>query len=95
MAKTPTPKPPKLVTTLRHADDKRKNIPTAEYQSVSKPEDQTPITVAYERCDRDLDPQLVWRGKDPRDWSELVVIRRLPTCTTGAQDGGGVFGSRT
>ena len=67
------PKPPKTVATLRHADDKRKNIPTAEYQSVSKPEDQTPITVAYERCDRDLDPQLVWRGKDPRDWSELVV----------------------
>ena len=22
---------------------------------------------------RDLDPQLVWRGKDEQDWSDLVV----------------------
>ena len=22
---------------------------------------------------RDLDPQLVWRGKDEKDWSDLVV----------------------
>ncbi len=65
MPKTPTPKPAKTVAPLRHADDKRKIIPTAEYQSVSKPEDQTPITVAYNRCDRDLDPQRVWRGKEP------------------------------
>ena len=29
--------------------------------------------VAYERRNRDLDPQLVWRGKDLADWSDLVV----------------------
>jgi adenine-specific DNA-methyltransferase len=29
--------------------------------------------VAYERRNRDLDPQLVWRGKDEQDWSDLVV----------------------
>jgi len=29
--------------------------------------------VAYERRNRDLDPQLVWRGKDDQDWSDLVV----------------------
>ena len=34
MAKTPKEKPAKLVATLRHADDKRRNIPTAELQSV-------------------------------------------------------------
>ena len=73
MPKTPKEKPAKLVATLRHADDKRRNIPTAELQSVVKKEEESPITVAYDRCDRDLDPQLVWRGKDPRDWSELVV----------------------
>ncbi|MGH6678401.1 MAG: DNA methyltransferase [Bradyrhizobium sp.] len=36
-------------------------------------EDKTPIQLAYERRNRDLDPQLVWRGKDEQDWSDLVV----------------------
>src|SRR6266705_1005689 len=63
----------KTVETIVHDDDKRKNIPTAEYQSVVKPEQQTPIRVAYERRNHDLDPQLVWRGKDEQDWSDLVV----------------------
>ena len=34
---------------------------------------ESPIRVAYERRNRDLDPQLVWRGKDEQDWSDLVV----------------------
>ena len=63
----------KTVETLKHDADKRKNIPTAEYQSVVKEEQQSPIRVAYERRNRDLDPQLVWRGKDEQDWSDLVV----------------------
>ena len=29
--------------------------------------------MAYERRNRDLDPQLVWRGKDEQDLSDLVV----------------------
>ncbi|MGB2775370.1 MAG: site-specific DNA-methyltransferase [Anaerolineae bacterium] len=49
-------------------------MPTAEYQSVLKQEEQSPLHVAYERRNRDLDPQLVWRGKDMRDWSDLVVL---------------------
>ena len=36
-------------------------------------DDQDPIRVAYERRNADLDPQLVWRGKDMADWSDLVV----------------------
>ena len=36
-------------------------------------EEKRPIRVAYERRNRDLDPQLVWRGKDEQDWSDLVV----------------------
>ena len=64
---------PKSVESLRHDDASRKNIPTAEYQSVMHLEDQDPIRVAYERRNRDLDPQLVWRGKDVQDWSDLVV----------------------
>ena len=33
----------KTVATLTHEADKRKNIPTAEYQSVVKPEEQKPL----------------------------------------------------
>src|SRR3954447_15202756 len=71
MAKKPTPK--KSVVSLTHDAAKRKNIPTAEFQSVLKQEEQHPVRVAYERRNRDLDPQLVWRGKDEKDWSDLVV----------------------
>jgi adenine-specific DNA-methyltransferase len=71
MAKKPSA--PKTVSTITHAYDKRKNIPTAEHQSVLKPDESSPIRIAYERRNRDLDPQLVWRGKDERDWSDLVV----------------------
>ena len=51
----------------------RKNIPTAEFQSVMRKDEQSPVQVAYQRRNRDLDPQLVWRGKDEQDWSDLVV----------------------
>lgn len=63
----------KTVETLTHGGEKRRNIPTAEMQSVVKPEQQEPIEVAYARRNRDLDPQLVWRGKDEQDWSDLIV----------------------
>ena len=36
-------------------------------------DDRNPVEVAYERRNRDLDPQLVWRGKDEQNWSDLVV----------------------
>ena len=36
-------------------------------------DDRNPIRVAYERRNPDLDPQLVWRGKDEQNWSDLVV----------------------
>jgi adenine-specific DNA-methyltransferase len=55
-----------------HFDVKRKNIPTAEYQSVVAKEHAKPVKVKYPR-NTDLDPQLVWRGKDEQDWSDLVV----------------------
>jgi len=67
------PKAPKQVETIRHSEASRKNIPTAEYQSVMRDEDKSPIRVAIERRNRDLDPQLVWRGKDDQDWSDLIV----------------------
>ena len=70
MAKRPREK---TVTTLRHEEASRKNIPTAEFRSVMERAEQSPVQVAYERRNRDLDPQLVWRGKDVQDWSDLVV----------------------
>ncbi len=110
------PKSPKQVETLTHDEATRKNIPTAELQSVAqRMEEQDPFApVHYPRArplaegamrerDGDLDPQivwngvtisltkdqveqlaetgkvelgdaqLVWRGKDTQDWSDLVV----------------------
>ena len=69
-AKKSTPR--KTVETLTHDEAKRKNIPTAEHQSVVEQEQKTPKTLRYPR-NTDLDPQLVWRGKDEQDWSDLVV----------------------
>jgi adenine-specific DNA-methyltransferase len=63
----------KTVETLTHLEDTRTNIPTAEYESLVEEADKTPVRLAYERRNRDLDPQLVWRGKDEQDWSDLVV----------------------
>ncbi len=69
MAKQPTSKNVEQIT---HDDAKRKNIPTAEYQSVLDDAQKNPKQVRYPR-NTDLDPQLVWRGKDEQDWSDLVV----------------------
>jgi adenine-specific DNA-methyltransferase len=66
-------KTPLQVDSLKHSDATRRNIPTAEYQSVMAKNEQSAVRVAYERRNRDLDPQLVWRGKDEQDWSDLVV----------------------
>jgi adenine-specific DNA-methyltransferase len=66
----------KTVTTLTHDEATRRNIPTAEYESLIQPSEKTPIQVAYERRDSDLDPQLIWRGKyeGPAD----VVVSAQP-----------------
>ena len=63
----------KTIETLTHAEASRKYIPTAEYQAVMEDDDRSPVQVAYERRNRDLDPQLIWRGKDEQDWSDLIV----------------------
>lgn len=60
----PKSKKQKNVEALKHKESWRVNIPAAEYQSVMEDEEKHPIRVAFERRDPDLDPQLVWRGKD-------------------------------
>ncbi len=106
----------RIITALRHEEAKRKNIPTAEMQSIAeRAEEMRPrAPVNFPRAmplakgetrprNGDLDPQLiwngarirltkeqiraleekgeieigsaqlVWRGKDNQDWSDLVV----------------------
>ena len=63
------------VETLTHAEAKRRNIPTAEFESVMRDERSRRYSSPMSARNRDLDPQLVWRGKDEQDWSDLIVSR--------------------
>ncbi|MCF8141498.1 MAG: site-specific DNA-methyltransferase [Cyanobium usitatum Tobar12.5m-G36] len=63
----------KQIESFSHDDASRRNIPPAEYQTIVQNQEKTQLQVAYERRDPDLDPQLIWRGKDLLDDSPLVV----------------------
>ena len=71
----PTKKKKAQISTYTHPADTRRNIPTAEVEPTMDKDKRKPITLEYERSTRntDLDPQLVWRGKDEQDQSDLVV----------------------
>lgn len=84
MATTKTVKSAQRVDQITHTEARRKNIPTVEHQSVMLQHEHAPVQVEYSRAskgleeekkhrNRDLDPQLVWRGKDQQDWSDLIV----------------------
>ena len=45
-------------------EDERVNIPTPELAPMMDPDDARPIKAAYALRNPDLDPQLIWRGKD-------------------------------
>ena len=61
------------VETLRHpVDVTRRNIPTAETSSLMAEEEVAEKPLLYMR-NPDLDPQLVWRGKDAQDAEPLSV----------------------
>ena len=66
-------KGPVAVEETKHQSAKRLNIPTAEHEPVVPDDERQPRRVPYPRRNRDLDPQLMWRGKDEQDWSDLVV----------------------
>jgi adenine-specific DNA-methyltransferase len=51
------------VETYKHKEAKRKNIPTAENQKLIADDDKAVRKLRWPR-NPDLDPQLVWRGKD-------------------------------
>ena len=61
-----------VVRATTHPGDTRSNIPTAELESFARPEEKRPAIVRYPR-NPDLDPQLVWKGKDEQDSHGLEV----------------------
>ena len=63
----------KSVETITHGDAKRRNLPNAEHQRLMRDDERHPLRVAYKRRNPDLDPQLVWRGKEGLGSSELVA----------------------
>jgi adenine-specific DNA-methyltransferase len=54
------------VETLTHPDATRKNIPTAEYQSVMEKDLQDPVQVTYPRQGKGLDKE---RRTGTRTWT--------------------------
>ena len=54
------PRQPIQVETFTHTDDTRVHIPSAEHESLMRDEETSPVWLAYQRRNRDLDPQLVW-----------------------------------
>jgi len=58
-------KQPLTVETLTHADATRKNIPTAEYQSVMEKELQMSVEVAYPRGSAGLEEEKQGRNPNP------------------------------
>jgi adenine-specific DNA-methyltransferase len=65
------PSGPTPVEAFKH-EDKRVNIPTADSSELVSPAVSQPKQLRYKR-NPDLDPQLVWTGKDEQDGEDLVV----------------------
>ena len=65
------PTGPVPVEAFKH-DDKRVNNPTADSGELMSPDVAQPQQLRYPR-NPDLDPQLVWAGKDEQDGEDLVV----------------------
>jgi adenine-specific DNA-methyltransferase len=65
------PAGPVPVEAFKH-EDKRVNIPTADSSELVSLDVAEPSKLRYPR-NPDLDPQLVWRGKDEQDGADLIV----------------------
>ena len=59
------------VESIKHKD-KRANIPTEELRDFVAEDEKAPKALLYPR-DPSLDPQLVWKGKDEQDATDLAV----------------------
>jgi adenine-specific DNA-methyltransferase len=60
------------LSALKHPEDTRMNIPTVELESFASDEVKKAPPLLYKR-DPSLDPQLVWKGKDEQDQSDLAI----------------------
>src|SRR5690606_2941287 len=60
------------VENYKHDGAKRVMIPTSEQQGFVEEDEARPIKLRWPR-NPDLDPQLVWRGKDAEDGRDLYV----------------------
>ena len=60
------------VDSLKHTAATRANIPTEELRDFVAEDEAAPRTMRYPR-NPDLDPQLVWKGKDEQDSADLAV----------------------
>ena len=70
-SKRPSSTGKKNVTAIKHLD-KRANIPTEELRDFVEQDEKSPKVMAYPR-DTSLDPQLVWKGKDEQDQTDLSI----------------------
>ncbi|MCX6014496.1 MAG: hypothetical protein NT020_02710, partial [Chloroflexales bacterium] len=71
MPRLPKVQQPLDVTSITHGDASRVNIPAAEHQPLVSAAVSAPVKLRYPR-NVDLDPQLVWRGKDVQDDDDLA-----------------------
>ena len=72
MTRTEKPRTPIEVTAYDH-DETRRNIPTADAASSFYDEAKDTLPPLRFTRNPDLDPQLVWKGKDEQDGEDLVV----------------------
>lgn len=66
------PKKSKKVDVISHGKQSRPNIPTAEMEGLVRKDENQPLSVEYAR-NKDLDPQLCWRGKDEENNGNLKL----------------------
>ena len=62
----------KRIVATQHGRQTRPNIPTAQMEALMADEESQPLSVAYPR-NKDLDPQLMWHGKDDENAERLRV----------------------
>ena len=67
------PRKPKSTADIRHTANTRSNLPSAEDATTMSDDDRRAEPYYYQR-NRDLDPQLVWRGKDVENDTPLEVM---------------------
>ncbi|MDS4058891.1 MAG: DNA methyltransferase [Candidatus Contendobacter sp.] len=70
--KNPDSSPTIAVDSHKHTTATRTNIPTEELRDFVAEDEAAPKTMRYPR-NPDLDPQLVWKGKDEQDREDLAV----------------------